>query len=163
MTVAKEAPAAANNANKKVIFDTAGSFTSFIIRINNTQIYDAHQIDTVMPICNLIACSDNYSKIYGVLWQYCKDELALADNGDITGFDEVNADTNSFKLEEKIAGQSGGNGKENVEIMVPLKYLSNFWRTLQMPLINFKINFHLNWSQNSFIVTTNAAVQALIF
>ena len=61
MTVAKEAPAAANNANKKVIFDTSASFTSFIIRINNTQIYDAHQIDTVMPIYNLIAYSDNYS------------------------------------------------------------------------------------------------------
>ena len=40
--VAKEAPAASNNANKKVIFDTAAPFTSFIIRINNTQIYDAH-------------------------------------------------------------------------------------------------------------------------
>ena len=126
MTVAKEAPAAANNANKKVIFDTVASFTSFIIRINNTQIYDAHQIDTVMPIYNLIAYSDNYSKIYGVLWQYCKDELALADNGDITGFDKVNADTNPFKIKEKITGQTGSNGTKNVEIMVPLKCLRNF-------------------------------------
>ena len=126
MTVAKEAPAAANNANKKVMFDTAASFTSFIIRINNTQIYDAHQIDTVMPIYNLIAYSDNYSKIYGVLWQYCKDELALADNGDITGFDKVNADTNSFKIKEKITSQTGSNGTKNVEIMVPLKCLRNF-------------------------------------
>ena len=141
MTVAKEAPAAANNANKKVIFDTAGSFTSFIIRINNTQIYDAHQIDTVMLIYNLIACSDNYSKIYGVLWQYCKDELALADNGDITGFDEVNADTNSFKIKEKITGQTGSNGTKNVEIMVPLKYLSNFWRTLQCFSLIVKLVF----------------------
>ena len=141
MTVAKEAPAAANNANKKVIFDTAGSFTSFIIRINNTQIYDAHQIDAVMPIYNLIACSDNYSKIYGVLWQYCKDELALADNGDITGFDEVNADTNSFKIKEKITGQTGSNGTKNVEIMVPLKYLSNFWRTLQCLSLIVKLVF----------------------
>ena len=161
--VAKEAPAASNNGNKKVIFDTTAPLTSFIIRINNTQIYDAHWVDTVMLMYNLIAYSDNYSKTYWILWQYCKDELALADNGDITGFDEVNADTNSFKLEEKIAGQTGGNSKENVEIMVPLKHLSNFWRTLQMPLINCKINFHLNWSQNSFIVTTNAAAQALIF
>ena len=126
MTVAKEAPAAANNANKKVIFDTVASFTSFIIRINNTQIYDAHQIDTVMPIYNLIAYSDNYSKIYGVLWQYCKDELALADNGDITGFDKVNADTNPFKIKEKITGQTGSNGTKNVEIMVPLKCIRNF-------------------------------------
>ena len=116
-----------------------------------------------MLMYNLIAYSDNYSKTYWILWQYCKDELALADNGDITGFDKVNADTNSFKIKEKITGQTGSNGTKNVEIMVPLKYLSNFWRTLQMPLINFKINFHLNWSQNSFIVTTNAAVQALIF
>ena len=141
MTVAKEAPAAANNANKKVIFDTAASFTTFIIRINNTQIYDAHQIDTVMPIYNLIAYSDNYSKIYGVLWQYCKDELALADNGDITGFDKVNADTNSFKIKKKITGQTGSNGTKNVEIMVPLKYLSNFRRTLQCLSLIVKLIF----------------------
>ena len=76
-----------------------------------------------------------------ILWQYCKDELALADNGDITGFDEVNADTNSFKIKEKITGQTGSNGTKNVEIMVPLKYLSNFWRTLQCLSLIVKLVF----------------------
>ena len=46
--------------------------------------------------------------------------------------------------------------QKNVEIMVPLKYLSNFWRTLEMPLINCKISFHLKWSKNSILVAGTA-------
>ena len=47
--------------------------------------------------------------------------------------------------------------------MIPLKYLSNFWRTLLMPLITCKINLHLNWSENCVIVATNVAAQATAF
>ena len=47
-----------------------------------------------------------------------------------------------------LAGQTGDNGTKNVEIMVPLKYLSNFWRSLEMPLINWEITLDLNWSEN---------------
>ena len=51
----------------------------------------------------------------------------------------------------------------NVEIMVPLKYLSNFWRTLEMPLINCKGNLILTWSAKFVIVYTNAANQRATF
>ena len=44
--------------------------------------------------------------------------------------------------------------------MVPLKYLNNFWRTLEMPLINCEITLDLNWPENCFIVSTNVAAQA---
>ena len=47
--------------------------------------------------------------------------------------------------------------------MVPFQYLSNFWRTLQMPLINCEINFDLNWSENCVIVATNTAAEATSF
>ena len=70
-----------------------------------------------MPMYNLIKYSDNYSKTSGILWQYCRDELALANNG-ITDFNANNADTNSLKIKEKT-DQTGNNGTKNVEIMVP--------------------------------------------
>ena len=79
-----------------------------------------------MSMYNLIGYSDNYSKTSGILWQYCRDELTVEDNGAITDCNEGNADTNSFKINEKITGQTGDNSTKNVEIMVPLKYLNNF-------------------------------------
>ena len=51
-------------------------FTSCISRINNTKIDDAQRSDVVMPKYNLIQYSDNYSKIFEVLWQYYRDETA---------------------------------------------------------------------------------------
>ena len=54
----------------------------------------------------------------------------------------------SFKFKEKITGLTGDEGTKNVEIMVPLKYLSNVWRTLKMPLINCEINLILTCSAN---------------
>ena len=123
---------AANNTNKKVILKNCVQFTSSISRINNTQV-DAQHIDVVMPMYNIIEYSDNYSKTSGILWQYCIDEPALANNGDITDFNEGNIDTNLLKIKEKITGQIGDNVTKNVEIMVPLKYLSVFLRNLEMP------------------------------
>ena len=76
---------------------------------------------------NLIEYSDNYSKTSGSLWQYCKDIPAVNNNDDIVEFNGANA-TDSFNFKAKITGQTGNNGTKNVEIMVPLKYLSNFWR-----------------------------------
>ena len=78
-----------------------------------------------MLIYNLIEYSDNYSKISGSLWKYCKDIPAVDNNGDIVDFNGANA-TDSFNFKTKITGQTNNNGIINVEIMVPLKYLSNF-------------------------------------
>ena len=74
---------------------------------------------------NLIEYSDNYSKTSGSLWQYCKDIPALNNNGDIVDFNGANV-TDLFDFNTKITGQTDDNGRINVEIMVPLKYLSNF-------------------------------------
>ena len=86
-----------------------------------------------MPMYNLIEYSDNYAKTSGSLWQYCKDIPAGDVNNEITEF-KVNNTTDSFKFKAKIIGQTGDDGTKDVEIMVPLKYLSNFSRTLEMPL-----------------------------
>ena len=114
-----------------------------------------------MPMYKLMEYSDNYSKTSGSLWQYCRD-IPAVNYGNIVDFNEANL-TDSFNFKEKISGQTGNNGITEVEIMVPLKYLSNFWRTLEMPLINCEINFILTWSKNCIIVSTNAANQGATF
>ena len=100
---------------------------------------------------NLIEYSDNYSKTSGSLWEYCKDIPAVNNNGNIVDFNGANA-TDSFNFKTKITGQTDNNGRiDNVEIMVPLKYLSNFWifsfSTPEMPLVNCEINLILTWSE----------------
>ena len=75
---------------------------------------------------NLIEYSDIYSKTSGGLWQYYRDEPALDINKNIIDFPGSN-NSILFKLKEKITGQTGNDGIKDVEIMVPLKYLSIFW------------------------------------
>ena len=136
--------AAANNAAKKVIFKNCAPFTNCISKINNIQIENAQYIDTVMPMYNLTEYSDNYSKTSGSLWQYCKDIPAVNNAGNIVDFTATNT-TDSFKFKTKITSQTNNDGEINgVEIMVPLKYLSNFWGTLQIPLINCEVELILN-------------------
>ena len=82
-----------------------------------------------MPVYNLIEYSDNCAKTSGSLWQYYRDEP----NDNL-------ADSESFKSKINITGKTRAAGSEKiVEIMVPLKYKSNFWRTLEMPLINCEV------------------------
>ena len=88
-----------------------------------------------MPMYNLVEYSDNYSKTSGSLWQYCKNIPAVGNNNGIVNFTENNL-TDSFNFKVKMTGQTGDDGTKNVEIVFPLKYLSNLWRTLEMPLIN---------------------------
>ena len=71
------------DVNKRVIFNKCAPFTSCISRTNNTQIDDAQYIDVVMPMYNLREYSDNHSKASAILWQYCRDELAVNDEGQL--------------------------------------------------------------------------------
>ena len=153
---------AVNNTNKNVIFKNCAPFANCISEINNTQIDNAKDIDIVMPMYNLIEYSDNYAKTTRSLWQYCKDIPALNANDEIIAFNKNNT-TDSFNFKVKITGQSKDNGTKDVEIMVPLKYLSNFWRTLEMPLINCEVNLILTWSSSSVLVTSSTQNQNATF
>ena len=94
---------------------------------------------------NLIAYSDDYSDTSGSLWQFKRDEVPAA-NVDLT----IN-NSQSFKYKAALLGKTAdavGNTNSSVKeakIVVLLKYLSNFWRSLEMPLINCKVYLELNW------------------
>ena len=156
------AGADAINTNKKVIFKNCAPFTNCISQINNTQVDNAKDIDIIMPMYNLIEYSDNYTKTSGSLWQYCLDIPTVNNNNAIVDFVDNNL-TDSFNFKVKITGQTGNDGTKNVERIVPLKYLSNFWRTLGMALINCEINLTLTWFANCVIVSTNNANQNATF
>ena len=116
---------------KKIKFKTCDTFTKCISRINNTDIDNAHDIDIVMPMYSLIAYSDNYSKTSVRLWQYYRDEP----NNSLK-------ESKSFKSKVKMTGKLPDDGNtKDVEIIVPLKYLGIFWRTLEMPLIVINLIF----------------------
>ena len=115
-----------------------------------------------MPMYNLIEYSDNYSKTSGSLWQYCKEIPAVNNNDEVVDFNGANA-TDSFNFKTKIIGRTNDDGIINTEIMAPLKYLSNFWRTLEMPLINYELELILDWSASCVIIYTNVANQVPTF
>ena len=130
-----------------MVFKNCDPFTNCISEINNTQVDNAKDTDIVMPMYNLIEYSDNYAKTSGSLWQYYRDEP----NDNL-------ANSESFKFKVKITGKARNDDNEkDVEIMVPLKYLSNFCRTLEMPFINCEVNLILTWSSTCVITNSTGA------
>ena len=137
----------ADERDRGVAFKNCAPFTNCISEINNTQVGNAKDINIVMPMYNLIEYSDNYAKTTGSLWQYFRDEA-----------DDNIEESELFKSKIKITGKTpDDHDKKDVEIMVPLKYLSNFWRTLEMSLINCEVNLILTWSSTCVITNSNGA------
>ena len=130
--------------NKGVIFKNCTPFINCKSEINNADIDNAKDIDILILIFNLIEHNDNYSKTYGSLWQYYRDVP-----------DHNLTDSESFKSKLKITENTpiDGNTKD-AEVIIQLKYLSNIWRTLEMPLIGCEVNLILTWS--STCVVTNS-------
>ena len=103
-----------------------------------------------MSMYNLIEYSDNYSDISGSLWGFKRD--GIVNNADATNDDNAL----SFKYKASIIGNTEDNGRKNgVKIAVPLKYLSNFWKSLEIPLINCKVELSLNWIERCLLSVAN--------
>ena len=120
-------------------------YTDCITEINDTQVDDAQKVYVVMLMYNLIEYSGAYSKTLGSLWQHYRNEPALDNNGEITDFPVDNSNSKSLKVKQPITAETENDSTKDVEIMVSSKYLSNFWRTLEMSLINCAISLQLKW------------------
>ena len=127
-----------DNDDGSVCFKNCAPFTKCITHINDEHLETTENLDIIMPMYNSLEYSDNYSDSSGSLYQFKRDEPS-PNNGD------VSVDTSSsFKYKSNLLG----NAVNNVKIVVPLKCLSNFFRSLEMPLINCKIHLELNWTKN---------------
>ena len=141
------------------------------IKIDNTE-----DLDVVMPMYNLLEYGKNYKKTIGSLWNYYRDQPS----------DPLSTNSESFKYKTSITGNTynvdltivgdGGNpipnpnydankvGKNETEVVIPLKHLSNFWRTLDIPLINCEVEIILTWTKNCILadMTIRADLPAIV-
>ena len=120
---------------------------------NSTEVDNAENIDVAMSMYNLIEYINNYSKTTGNLWQYYRDELVLNNAGGVIDFPDVDNISTVLKFKQKITGRTGNRWTNHIQMIVSLKYLSNFWTTLKTSLINCKINLVITWFANSLTVT----------
>ena len=169
-TITVMAPGVNNNANnirdkrnRPLILKNNASFVSCIRRINGELIEDSNDLDIVMPMYNLLEYSKNYRKTIGSLYNYYRDELT---NDDINNFANINVvDSEAFKYKNKITGNTynvntgvdgydvNKNGTQKVELTIPLKYLGNFWRALNIPLISCEVSLELKTSLEQLITS----------
>ena len=133
------------NAATQVVFEDLAPFEDCRREINDTFVDYVNFLIITMPMYNLIEHNDNYSDTSESFWDFKRDAI---DNN-----------SPSFKYKADLIGNTEANGtKKGVEIAVPLKYLSNLWRSLEVPLINCKIELSLKWIENC--VLTSAAIGA---
>ena len=144
--------------DKKLTFTNNAPFFSCISKTNNTLIDNAEDLDIVMHMYNLIEYSKNYSKTTGSFWNYYRDEPNSGTNNNLNYSVK---DSKFFDHKTSITGKLERNNTEKeVEIVLPLKKLSNFLSALDIPLINFEINLILTWSGN-FVATSKATRDAV--
>ena len=170
-TITVTGPGVNNNAdnirdkrNRPLILKNNAPFVSCITRINGKLTEDADDLDIVMSMYNLLEYSKNYRKNIGSLYNYYRDELSHdADDNNFNNINVVNS--NTFKYKNKITGNAynvnagvqrydvNKNGTQEVELAIPLKYLGNFWRALNIPLINCEVSLELKWDKNCVITS----------
>ena len=127
--------------------------TKCIAHINDEHVDNADNVDIIMLMYNLTECSDNYSDTSGTLWQFKSGEQNM-DNGNPANV--TIDDSTSFKYKSsffKPLNVDDNGVFKDVKIALSLKYLSNFWRSLEMLLINYKIHLKLNWSNDCVMST----------
>ena len=143
--------------NKSVAFKNNAPFINYISKINGIQISKAENLDVVISLYNLLEYSKNYKKTTRSLWNCYRDEPS----------DPLSSNSESFKYKTRITGNTynfaAGNANynatkvvKNETVVIPLKYLNNFWRTLNIPLINCEIELILTWSKNCVLADMTA-------
>ena len=169
-TVTVTAPGANNGANnirdkknRPLILKNNAPFVSCITRIHGELIEDADDLDIVMPMYNLLEYSKNYRKTIGSLYNYDRDELTNDGNDNFNNRSIVNSE--AFKHKNKITGNTynvdaaaqvydvNKNGTQEIELAIPLKYLGNFWRALNIPLTSCEVSLELKSNKNCVITS----------
>ena len=132
----------ANKRNKNLAFKNKAPFINRILKINGVKIDNAEDLDLVMPIYNLLEYCKNYRKTTGRFQNYYRNEPS----------NSIYSHSETFKYKSNIVGKApeDNDSLTNAKVVVPLKHLSNFWRSLNIPLINCEVELILTWSKNCF-------------
>ena len=149
---------AAVAANTNVAFKYCATFTKCVTHINDEHVETAENLDIIMHMYSLIEYSGNYADSSGSLYQFKRDESPINNAGNPLNVALDNSA--SFKYKANLLGKetdADGNDRslKNTKIVVPLKYLSKFFRSLEMPLINCKIHLELNRNDDCVMYNDN--------
>ena len=136
-------------------FKNCAPFRSCDVTINDEHIEKVEDLDIVMPMYNLLGCSDNYQNSTGSLYQFKRDESP--DNNA-----NVGNNTTSLVYKSKFIKGTDNNNVNNVKLVVSLKYVSNFFRSLELPLVNCKIDLELTWHKDCIISSADAAAGQVV-
>ena len=144
--------ATGGNANTKVASKNCAHFRRCVTHINDEHVETAENLDIIMLMYNSLEYSDNYADSSGNLYQCKRDEKNIGSDGNLVNV--TTANSSSFKYKSSLSGKPAATTGvlENAEIVVPLKYLSNFFKSLKMPLINCKSHLELSWSKECVIL-----------
>ena len=165
ITVSSQGNVIRDKQNRPPILKNNPPFISCISKINNELIENAEDLDIVIPMYDLLEYSKNYRKTTGSLFNYYRDELDDDFDDDNLNPNETVVESKSFKYKTSITGNTyelapdapgydpAKEGTKETEIAVPLKYLGNFWRSLDMPLINCEVSLTLIWDKNCVITS----------
>ena len=145
-----------NNVNfdRRLTLKNKAAFISCISKINGKLVENAEDLDIVMPMYNLLEYGKNYEKTSGSLFNYYRDEPKKDEIPDNNGAINISIrNSKSFDYKTKIVGTLATNVLEKeVTIAIPLKYLGDFWRSLDIPLINCEITLFLSWYKECVLV-----------
>ena len=130
----------ANKRNKNLAFKNNTPFINCISKTNGIKIHNAEDLDVLKPMYNLLEYSKNYRKTTHSLWNYNRDEPSNL----------LSSNSESFKHKTNIVGKTpeDNDSLTNAKVAISLKHLSNFWRNLNIPLINCDAELILTWSKN---------------
>ena len=144
--------AAAANDDTRLALKNCAPFTKCNLEINDEHVDTAENLDIVTPTYNLIEYSDNYQDSSATLYQYKRDGPPEGDP--IPNLATDNSSSPKYKV-NSLGNPvlDGAIAKRNVKVVVPLKYSSNFFRSLEMPLINCKIELNLTWKKECVLST----------
>ena len=149
-------------------FKNNAPFSDYISKINGVKIDNAENLDVVMPMYNLLEYSKNYRKTTRSFWNYYRDEPInpLSSNSESFKY-KTSITGNAYNVEKEITNDDGNEvdnpkydatkaGKSETEVVIALKRLSNFWKSLNIPLINWEVELILTWSKNCVLADMTA-------
>ena len=135
-----------------MIFKNNAPFINCISKVNGIKIDNAEELDVVMPKYNLLEYIKNYKKTTGSLWNYYRDEPNSGTDNNIT-HSILNSESFDYKASFMENGVTHNNlTKNDIKVVIPLKHISNFWRSLNIPLINCEKELILTWFKNCVLI-----------
>ena len=145
-----------NNFSARFAYKNNAPFVSCVSKISGKLVENAKDLDVVMPMYNLLEYRKNYEKTSGSLFNYFRDELNSINTAGANPINISIRNSKSFDYKSHLNNilnrLNNDNIINNVEIAVPLKHLGNFWRNLNVSLINCEISLDLSWSDKCVLV-----------